>query len=61
MKSFDHAVGLRVIRGGHDDLDAPSLGKLLEQSRRKLRSSVGCDYCWHSVILYPSGYKSVDD
>ena len=61
MESLDHSIGLWMVGGGHDDLNPPGLRQLLEQSGRKLGSSVGCDNCRNSKVLDPSNDKSVDD
>ena len=61
MKSFDHAIGLGMVGGGHDDLNPPSLGQLLKERGRKLGASVGCNYRRNSIVLNPSGHETVDD
>ena len=43
MESLDHPIRLGMVWGRHIDLDAPCVGQLLEQGRRELGTSVGCD------------------
>ena len=50
-----------MIWGGHDCLDSPCSRQLLKYSRGKLTSSVRSHRRGDAIILYPAGYKGVDD
>ena len=61
MQPLDEALGFGMIWGGHDVLDTPYLGELLENLRRELSSAVGSEGKWYSVVLNLAMAEGVDD
>lgn len=61
MPPLDHAVGLGVISGGSEVIDAEDFGELLKQRRLELTSLIRRDVRWHTKTGDPSGYEVAGD
>ena len=61
MESLDHSVCLGMVGSGHDAIYSPKCGKLSEECRRELGTSVCC-YCGRNPeLLDPSMSKCIND